>query len=130
LQAEFDIALELFQNLLLEFADGALAFEQIANEEKGEHAEAEEGDAEGPLVGGVGVNKDERVHEDGQAAGEHEDKDGRHDSELKFAALETIELLPIDGCHAVSTWPLRDGSARKSDSVRSGNGGEETCLAQ
>ena len=100
LQAEFDIALELFENLRFELADGALALEQIADEEKGERAETEEGDAESPLVGGVGVDEDERVHEDGQSAGEHEDEDGRDDGELKLAAFELIEFLPIDGCHA------------------------------
>src|SRR5713226_9632981 len=100
LQAQLDIALKLFQNLLLELADGALAFEQVTDEEKGERAEAKKGDAESPLVGDVWVDKDERVHEDGQAAGQHKDEDGGHDGELKFAAFETFEFLPIDGCHS------------------------------
>jgi hypothetical protein len=100
LQAEFDIAFELFENLLFELVDGALAFEQVADEEKRERAETEEGDAQGPLVGDVGVDENERVHKDRQAAGQHKDKDGGHDGELKLAALETIEFLPIDSCHA------------------------------
>jgi hypothetical protein len=77
-----------------------LALEQVADEEKGERAETEEGDAESPLVGGVGVDENERVHEDGQAAGQHEDKDSCHDGELELAALEPIEFLPVDGRHA------------------------------
>ena len=60
LQAQLDIALQLFEDLLLEFADCALAVEQIADEEKGERAESEEGDAESPLVGRVGVDEDHR----------------------------------------------------------------------
>jgi len=76
-----------------------LALEQVPDEKEGERAETEKGDAQGPPVSEVGVDKDERVHEDGQTAGEHKDEDGGHDGELKFAAFETIEFLPIDGCH-------------------------------
>ena len=99
LQAQLDIALELFEDLLLELAHGALTLEQIADEEKGERAETEKGDAQGPLVAEVRVDKDERVHKDGQATGQHEDEDGGHDGELELATLETVEFLPIDGCH-------------------------------
>ena len=100
LQAQFDIALELFENLLLELVDGALALEQVTDEEKSERAETEEGNAKSPFVGGVRVDKDERIHEDGQAAGQHEDENGRHDGELKLAALEAFEFLPINSCHS------------------------------
>ena len=80
--------------------DSALTLEQVADKEKSERAETEEGDAKSPFVGGVRVDKDERVHEDGQAAGQHEDENSRHDSELKLAALEAFELLPINSCHS------------------------------
>jgi hypothetical protein len=106
LQAEFDIALELFENLLLELADGALALEQIADEKKRERAEAEERDAESPLVGGVWVDEDHRIHEYGEAAGQYEDEDGRDDGELEFAAFEMIEFLTVDGRHDGFTCPL------------------------
>ena len=131
LQAEFDIALEFFENLLLELVDGALALEQVADEEKGERAETEERDTQSPFVGGVGMDEDEWVHEYGQAAGQHEDENGGHDGELKFAALEAFELLPIDSCH--SSFHLtaeRRAAPEKSDSERPGNGGGERCEAQ
>ena len=99
--------------MLLELADGALAVEQIADEEKGERAEAEEGDAKSPLVRGVGMDEDHRVHEDGEAAGQHEDEDGRDDGELEFAALELIEFLPVDGRHDGFTCPLEKRAAHE-----------------
>src|ERR1700731_1836939 len=61
LQAQLDVALEFFENLLLELADSALALQQIADEEKGKGAEAEKGYTECPLIGGVGVDEDERI---------------------------------------------------------------------
>ena len=99
LQAEFDIALEFFENLLLELVDGALALEQVADEEKSKRAETEEGNAKSPFVGGVWMDEDKWVHEYGQAAGQHEDENGGHDGELKFTALEAFEFFPIDSCH-------------------------------
>src|SRR5258705_10268139 len=80
--------------------DGGVTLKEVADEEKGEREETEEGDAKRPFVGGVRVDKDEGIHEDGQAAGQHENENGRHDSELKFAALEAFEFLPIDSCHS------------------------------
>src|SRR5258706_15756053 len=94
LQAEFDIALEFFENWLLELVDGALALEQVADEEKGERVETEERETQSQFVSGVGMDEDEWVNEYGQAAGQHENENGRHDSELKFAALEAFEFLP------------------------------------
>ncbi len=131
LQAKFDIALELFEDLLLEFADGALAVEQIADEEKRERAESEEGDAKSPLVGRIGVDEDHRVHEDGEAAGQHEDEDGRDDGELEFAAFELIEFLPVDGRHDGFTCHAREtGSARNRSWCVLGNGDEQARSAQ
>jgi len=39
------------------------------------------------------MDEDEWIHEYGQAAGQHEDENGGHDGELKFAALRGVRVL-------------------------------------
>src|SRR5579883_1045527 len=86
LELQGDVALEFLQKTLLELGEGALAVEQIADEQEGERAEAEKGHAHRPLVA-LRMDEDQRIHEAGQAAGEDEHKDSGEDGELEVAAL-------------------------------------------
>jgi len=65
LLAELDIAIEFEEDLLLELADGALAVEEIAGEEQGQHAKAKVGNAKSPFSRVFGMVKGRRVHKSG-----------------------------------------------------------------
>lgn len=75
LVAEIDIALELGDELLLDAAEGALTIEQVGRDEKRKHAETEKGKTHRPLGGFFGVHKDQRVHQQCDAARENEHDD-------------------------------------------------------
>jgi len=98
--------------LLLQLIEGALALKEVAKKKQRESAEAEEGDAEGPLVS-FRMDKDERVHEESQAGGQDQNEDRGKDRKLEAAPLEAIEFLTIDCSHhptCSSNLPARAGS--------------------
>jgi hypothetical protein len=99
LNLQFDVALEFGEKLLLDFGEGALTVEQIADEENGESAKTEECGAQRPSVA-FRVKEDERVHERGEAARQDKDKDGGEDRELKATSLKMIELFAVNCRHS------------------------------
>jgi len=106
LNLQFDVALEFGEKLLLDFGEGALTVEQVADEENGESAKTEESSAQRPSVA-FRMKEDERVHECGEAARQDKHKDGGEDRELKATSLEVIELLTVDRGHSAPVWGSR-----------------------
>ena len=94
LMLQGDVAFQLGQNLFLEFADGALAFEQVADEEQGQRAKTEEGRAECVLVP-YGMEEHQRVHEHGHPRSLNENESGGENGELQLTAFEMIELCAV-----------------------------------
>ena len=84
-----DVAVQLREQVLLQFANGALAVEQVAVEEESQRAEAGEGHAQRPFVPDR-VDKDQRVHECRQAAGKYQNKYRCQDRELQLTAFKIV----------------------------------------
>src|SRR5690348_7016645 len=103
LLAKLDVALQLLEQVLFEFADQSLALEKIAGGEDGQNAEAHVGDAEGKFVSGVLTEKDQRVHEHGETGGLDKYEDGREDGEVQFTPFELIQFLAVQSGHGFST---------------------------
>src|SRR6267378_6997251 len=100
LMLQSDVAFELRQNLLLQFADRALAVDEVADKKYCQRAKSEEGRTESPLVAN-GVEENQRVHEHGQAGGLHKNKGNGKNGELELTTFETIQFLAVQRTHDV-----------------------------
>src|SRR5258708_4298076 len=99
LMAQFDVAFQLGKQMLLQFAHRALVIEQIGDKKQRQNTETKKCNAQHPLVGLVGVQKHEGVHEKGKTAGKHQDEDDRQKGELKFPPFEVIQFFAIEHRH-------------------------------
>lgn len=99
LVAQIDIALKLGDELLLHAAESALAIEQVSRDEQRENAEAEKRETHRPLRGFIGVDENEWIHEQSDAARENKNDDRGKNGQVAFAPLEMIQLDSIESCH-------------------------------
>ena len=118
LMLQGDVAFQLRQQVLLQFAHGALAVEQVTDKEQRQCAETEEGDAECPLVPD-GMEENQRIHEHGQASRLHQNKGSRQDRELQLAPFEIIQFLAVQRTHDIRH-RLPSANGRVSDKLRLG----------
>src|SRR5437016_6419273 len=81
LMLQGDVALQFREELLLELAYSALAFEQVADKEQRQRAKTEEGRAKCPIVAN-GMEEHQRVHEHGQSGRLHENEGSGENGEL------------------------------------------------
>ncbi len=100
LMLQRDVAFQFGQNLLLEFARGALAFEQVADKEQGQRAKTEEGRTESPLIAN-GMEEHQRVHEHGQPGRLNENEGSGENGELQLTPFETIQFFAVQRAHMV-----------------------------
>src|SRR5208283_6146650 len=98
LNLQFDVALQFAKQMLLQFAEGALAIEEVPDKEQRQRAETKVGHTHRPLVA-FRVHKHQGVHEHSQAAGKHQHKHGGENRKLQAAPLKTIEFLTINCRH-------------------------------
>jgi len=86
LMLQGDVAFELRQNLLFQFAHGALAVEQVADKKECQRAKSKERGAQRPPIPDR-VEEHQRVHEHGEAGGLHENKGSGENREMQLAAF-------------------------------------------
>src|SRR4029077_9144478 len=100
LMLERQIALDFRQQMLFQFANGALPLQEVTYEKSDQHAKAKECHTQRPLVVLVGMDKDQRVHESRQATSKDQDKNHGKHRQLELTSLQLVELLPVENCCA------------------------------
>src|SRR5258708_11386855 len=107
-----DVALQLRQYLLFQFAHGALVIKEIAHKQQRERAKSEEGRTQCRFIP-HGVEEYQRIHEHSQARGLHQNIGGGQNRELQLTALELIEFSAIHRAHGIFSYhdlSLRHGA--------------------
>src|SRR5208283_5227664 len=85
--------------MLLQFVEGALAIEQVSHKKQRQCTEAKKRYPHRPLVA-FRMHKHQGIHEDGQAAGKHDNKHSGENRKLQAAPLKAVEFLTIDRRHS------------------------------
>src|SRR5262249_41374957 len=92
---QLDIALDFSQELLFQVAQCLLLVQQVADEEQRKATKAKIG-YPGRQTVAHGMPKTQGIHEAGQAARQHEDKNHRQHGNLQAAALQLLQFLFVE----------------------------------